>query len=71
MDMPLGFQDILPALPYSESHWNSAFISRNAASGKLEAALDKKELPVVRTVWCQKKIDFLHLQRTQQLTLLA
>ncbi|KAJ4269817.1 hypothetical protein NW762_001486 [Fusarium torreyae] len=71
MDMPLSFQDILPELPYGESHWNTAFISRNATSGKLEASLDKKELPAVGTVWCQNKVDFLQLQRTQQLTLLA
>lgn len=71
MDMPLSFQDILPPLPYSGSHWNSAFISRNAASGKLEAALSKKELPVVGTVWHPKKVDFLDLQRTHQLSLLA
>ncbi|KAH6958157.1 hypothetical protein FAVG1_04120 [Fusarium avenaceum] len=71
MDMPLDFQNILPQLPYGESHWNTAFISRNVASGKLEAALDKKELPAVSTVCCQRKVNFLHLQRTEQLTLLA
>ncbi|KAI5464347.1 alpha-galactosidase A [Mariannaea sp. PMI_226] len=71
MDMPLSFQDILPELPYGESHWNSAYVSRNAAAGKLEATLEKKDLPGVETVWHQKKIDFLDLQRTQQLTLLA
>ncbi|RSL97482.1 hypothetical protein CDV31_013034 [Fusarium ambrosium] len=71
MDMPLGFREILPALPYGVSHWNTAFISRNAASGKLEAVLDKKELPFVRTIWHPKKVNFLDLHRTQQLTLLA
>lgn len=71
MDMPLRFQEILPALPYGESHWNTAYISRNPASEKLEAALDKRELPFVRTVWHQNKVNFLDLVRTQQLTLLA
>ncbi|KAJ3545243.1 hypothetical protein NM208_g2609 [Fusarium decemcellulare] len=71
MDMPLRFQDILPTLPYGEIHWNAAYVSRNAATGKLEAALEKKDLPGVETVWHHKKISFLDLQRTQQLTLLA
>ncbi|KAL7921091.1 alpha-galactosidase A [Trichoderma austrokoningii] len=71
MDMPLSFQNILPALPYGENHWNTAYVSRNAATGKLQAALEKKDLPGVETVWHQNKIDFLDLQRTQQLSLLA
>lgn len=71
MDMPLNFQDILPMLPYGENHWNAAYVSRNAGTGKLEATLEKKDLPGVETVWHQKKINFLDLQRTQQLTLLA
>ncbi|KAF4126887.1 Lipopolysaccharide kinase (Kdo/WaaP) family [Geosmithia morbida] len=71
IDMPLNFQDILPALPYGENHWNPAYISRNAATGKLEAALQKIDLPGVETVWHQKKISFLDLERTRQLTLLA
>lgn len=33
--------------------------------------MDKEELPTVRTVWCQEKVNFLHLQRIELLTLLA
>lgn len=71
MDMPLNFQNILPKLPYGENGWNYAYVSRNVASGQLEAALEKKVLPSVQAVWHPAKINFLDLQRIKLLTLLA
>lgn len=71
MDMPLNFQNILPSLPYYKDDWNQAYISRNAASGELEPMLSQTELPGVQTIWHSETINFLDLERTQQLGLLA
>ncbi|KPM36039.1 hypothetical protein AK830_g10545 [Neonectria ditissima] len=71
MDMPLDFQNILPPLPYAENHWNSACVSRNAATGDLECKLSNKDLPGVQNIWHSKIINFLDIEKTQQLGLLA
>ncbi|KAI1407237.1 alpha-galactosidase A [Hypoxylon sp. FL1857] len=71
MDMPLNFQNILPSLPYFSDDWNSAYISRNAVSGELEPTLSIAELPGVQTIWHPEMINFLELERTQQLGLLS
>lgn len=71
LDMPLDFHNILPPLPYDKDNWNQAYISRNAASGKLEPTLSKTELPGVQTIWHSETVNFLDLERTKQLTLLA
>ncbi|KEY73186.1 hypothetical protein S7711_04152 [Stachybotrys chartarum IBT 7711] len=71
MDMPLNFENILPSLPYTEHHWNQAYISRNATSGELESVLSQTDLPRVQTIWHSKMINFMDLERTEQLGLLA
>lgn len=71
MDMPLNFQNIIPLLPYVKDDWNSAYISRDAASGKLQPMVSQATLPRVQTIWDSKMIGFLDLERTAQLSLLA
>ncbi|OBT80736.1 hypothetical protein VF21_00347 [Pseudogymnoascus sp. 05NY08] len=71
MDMPLDFQNILPPLQYDKDDWNSVYISRNTATGELEPALSQTTLPRVQTVWNPKMINFLDLERTELLSLLA
>ncbi|KFY76481.1 hypothetical protein V499_03903 [Pseudogymnoascus sp. VKM F-103] len=71
MDMPLDFQNIIPPLPYDKDDWNSAYITRIAATGELEPALSQTTLPRVQTVWHPKMINFLDLERTKLLSLLA
>lgn len=70
MDMPLSFQDILPSLPYHRDGWNLAYISRNAA-GELEPVLSEAEFPRVETIWHPETVNFVDLERTKQLSLLA
>lgn len=70
-DMPLNFQNILPSLPYSENHWNTAYVSRSDTTGDLECTLSKRDLPGVQDIWHTKIINFLDLEKTQQLGLLA
>jgi predicted Ser/Thr protein kinase len=71
MDMPLDFQNILPSLPYDKDDWNSAYITRHTATDELEPALSQTTLPRVQTVWDSKMINFLDLERTKLLSLLA
>ncbi|KFY86549.1 hypothetical protein V500_07549 [Pseudogymnoascus sp. VKM F-4518 (FW-2643)] len=71
MDMPLNFQNIIPSLPYDKDDWNSAYISRNTATGELEPALSQTALPGVETIWHSKMINFLDIKRTKLLSMLA
>ncbi|KFZ04789.1 hypothetical protein V501_08968 [Pseudogymnoascus sp. VKM F-4519 (FW-2642)] len=71
MDMPLDFQNIIPELPYNKDDWNSAHITRNAATGELEPALSQTTLPRVEKARHPKMINFLDLERTKLLSLLA
>lgn len=70
-DMPLDFQNILPPLPYSENTWKSVCITRSPSSGQLEVKLSSDNLPGVETNWHSRMINFLDIERTNYLTLLA
>jgi predicted Ser/Thr protein kinase len=70
-DMPLGFQHILPPLPYQEDTWKSARITRNPSTRQLEATLSSADLPRVETIWHPRMIDHLDIERTEFLTLLT
>lgn len=70
-DMPLDFQNILPPLPWEETTWKSAYITRNAPSCQLEASLSSADLPSVETIWHPRMIDHLDIEGTAYLTLLA
>lgn len=69
--MPVNFQSILPPLPYYEDGWNTACISRNAASGELEAALSQIELPGVQNIWHPEMVNCLDLEKIEQRGLVA
>ncbi|VUC32774.1 unnamed protein product [Clonostachys rosea] len=69
MDMPLNFANILPPLPYGQDTWNTAHISRNAATGKLEFELSAREMAGISNVWHPTLVDFLHLQKIKSMGL--
>ncbi|KAH6682259.1 hypothetical protein F5X68DRAFT_263243 [Plectosphaerella plurivora] len=69
-DLPLNFETILAPLPYDEESWTVAQISRDS-TGTLQAALSSPAKTHVKNVWHPQLVDFLHLQRVEQLTLLT
>ncbi|KAL9569013.1 hypothetical protein ACKAV7_006880 [Fusarium commune] len=69
MDMPLNFENILPPLQLGDNDWNTAYVFRDK-DNKLDFKTSMKSLPSIQT-WHYTKINFLELERKQQLTLLA
>lgn len=69
-DLPLNFETILPPLPYEEESWTVGQITRDL-TGTLQATLSSPAKAHVQNVWHSRLVDFLHLQRVKQLTLLT
>ncbi|KAK2608800.1 hypothetical protein QQS21_002657 [Conoideocrella luteorostrata] len=67
-DMPLNFANILPPLPYDDSSWTTAYISRDSSSGQLHSSLSRLQLKGVEDFWHPNTIDFQQLERVQSLS---
>lgn len=61
----------LPPLPYMETSWTAAHISRDMQTGELKSKLSNEKLPGVENVWHSASFNVLSLQRTKQLTAAA
>jgi predicted Ser/Thr protein kinase len=66
-DMCIDLQQVLPPLPWHEHTWNSASISRDSSS-QLVAKLSFEKLPEVKTIWHERIVDCLNVERTGRLT---
>lgn len=69
-DMPLDFVNLLPLLPWDDSSWTEAAISRSA-SGELVSRLLREPLKGVTNSWHPTVVDFRRLERVELLTALA
>ncbi|KAF2168883.1 hypothetical protein M409DRAFT_52876 [Zasmidium cellare ATCC 36951] len=65
LSLPLNH---IPVLPYNDTSWTVANISRDSQSRELKAQLSGRKLAGVENVWHNNSFDVLTLQRTKQLS---
>ncbi|KAI0398723.1 alpha-galactosidase A [Xylaria palmicola] len=70
-NMPLDFMDIIPQIPYDDSNWSIAHISRDPETGELQSSLSQAPLKGVTRTWHPELIDLMELERVNSLTALT